>query len=225
MNRDHIALTLISRLLPLALLVGLAAAATASASHNDPQKKLTKADNARARAMVLRPGDFGPGVQTQPNGEEPHVTCSALSESDLTVTGEADSPSFVRGFTVYGSSAVVYRTVADARTGWKRSVRPAGIRCVESMYRREYAKQGLTLESFERRSFPRVSDDVIAYRAVLTHQSQGMTGRVTLDLVGLRHTRAYAGFVVGSVVPPSKAEVLRLARMTARRMATAMRGA
>jgi len=48
---------------------------------------------------------------------------------------------------------------------------------------------------------------------------------VYVDIVALLRSRGQATVIVGSaVVPPQKAEELRLARIVARRMATAMRG-
>ncbi len=79
----------VRRLLAVSLLASLVVAGTASATHQDPQKKLTKADNARARAMLLKRTDLAPGFQAQPSsGEDPHIDCPAsVSESDLTLTG------------------------------------------------------------------------------------------------------------------------------------------
>jgi hypothetical protein len=92
------------------------------------------------------------------------------------------------------------------------------------MYRSEYAKQGLTLQSFRRHSFPRIAQDAIAFRALLTGEVQGTTVPIAIDLVVLRHTRAQVALAFASMSPPTRAEEARFARLTARRMAAAMRG-
>jgi hypothetical protein len=215
----------VRRALVVGLLIALAASAVAAASHIDPQKRLTPADQARARAMLLRAGDLGSTVRVQANAAQPHTTCKGLDQSDLVLTGEARSKSFVSGITVYSSSAVVYRTLADSRSAWRRSTTRPALVCLEELYAREYAKQGLTLESFTRRSFPLIAQGTLAFRVLLTGEAQGMTVPITIDLVVLRHSRAQVGLVFGSVSPPSRAEEARLARLTASRMAKAMRGA
>jgi hypothetical protein len=203
--------------------LSLVATATALASHLDPQKRYTPADQARARAMLLRAADLGPGTRSQANPPDPHTTCKGLDQSDLVLSGKARGKSYARGVTVYGSNAEVYATLADSKAAWRRSTTRAALRCVEELYAREYAKQGLTLQSFNRRSFPNVAQETIAFRVVLTGEAQGITVPIALDIVGLRHTRAQAGLVFGSVSPPTRAEEARLARVIAARMATAMR--
>jgi hypothetical protein len=212
------------RALAATLVVALAAAAGAAADHLDPGKRLAPADQRRARAMLLRAADFGPGTQVQQNAARPHTTCKGLDQSDLVLTGEARSSSFVDGPTIYLSSAAVYRTVADSRSGWRRSQTPPALACLRAMYRSEYAKQGLTLQSFRRHSFPRIAQDAIAFRALLTGEVQGTTVPIAIDLVVLRHTRAQVALAFASMSPPTRAEEARFARLTARRMAAAMRG-
>jgi len=211
-------------LLALGSIVTLVASSTALASHLDPQKKMTAADQARVRAMLFKKADFGPGVRTQPNAAASHVTCRGLDQSDLTLTGEAESPTFIRGVSVFSSLAQVYRTLKESKEGWRRST-GAAAKCLEDVLRREYAKQGLSLQSFRKRAFPRVGQGTVAFRAVLSGESQGLTVLFTLDVVGLLYSRAQVALVFGSLSPPTKAEEVRLARLVAGRMAKAMRGA
>jgi hypothetical protein len=213
------------RLLVLGSMIALVASSAALASHLDPQKKITAADQARARAMLFKKADFGPGVRTQPNAADPHLTCGGLGQSDLTLTGEADSPTFIAGVTVFGSSAAVYRTLADSIRGWGRSTRAAAAKCLEEVLGREYSKQGLTLRSFRKRAFPRIGQGIVAFRVVLSGESQGVTVPFTHDVFGLSYSRAQVAVLVGSLSPPAKAEEVRLARIVAGRMAKAMRGA
>jgi hypothetical protein len=61
---------------------------------------------------------------------------------------------------------------------------------------------------------------------VLSGESQSVTVKVVIDLVVLMHSRAQVPLFFGSaLVPVPRADQLRLARLTASRMAKAMRGA
>lgn len=216
------------RLLAVTVLLALVAGVgTAVAARGDPQKKLTSADNARARAMLIRKGDLVPGfTATRPSSEDPDIGCKALDESDLTLTGEAESPSFTQGVAFVSSSADLYASRADARASWRRGTSAGGLACLKELLRVEYGKQGLTLQSMRKIAFPRVSSSTAAYRFVISMQSQGVEVPFFLDLVVLMNSRAQVGLLFGSalVAVPRTVE-LPLARLTAERMAKAMRGA
>jgi hypothetical protein len=217
--------------LALVLVLGLSLASTLGAAitgKGDPQKKLNAADQARARAMVLRQSDLGPsfkGTRHSSSGST-QFDCAALDESDLTITGLADSPDFSAGLAFALSEAQLYESRADASTAWKRDTSPAGIACLRSALRREYAKQGLALLSLRKLAFPNVSQKTAAYRLALRGQSQGLTVSVYLDVMVLLHARAEVMLGIGSgLAPPGRASELRLARVIAARMTKAMRGA
>jgi hypothetical protein len=217
----------LSRPLLVALLACVVTTGTASANHNDPQKKLMKADNTRARAMLVKRTDLPVGFQVRSvDGDDPHLDCpAAVGESDLTRTGEAHGQVFASGASFVESGSQVYETLADAEASWRRSTSTAGVKCVTTMLRREYATQGIRLMSFRKIAFPRVAQRSIVYRAEVAAASAQGTVTVYMDLVGLMHSRAHATMVVGSAyTSPSKVEELRLARLIAKRMATAMRG-
>jgi hypothetical protein len=216
------------RLLAVTALLGiLVAAEPVSANHQDPQKRLTRADNARARAMLVRRADLPPGFLAQPGGsQDPHVDCPpAVSESDLTLTGEADGVQFALGPVIVSSAAQVYRSTADAESSWRRATSAAGVRCATTLLRQEFAKQQIRLVSLRRVAFPRVSQRTAAYRARLSASTAQGTIELFVDLVALMHGRAHATVIVGTpLVPPQRADELRFARVVAGRMATAMRG-
>ncbi|MDQ3669856.1 MAG: hypothetical protein M3377_06205 [Actinomycetota bacterium] len=215
------------RLLAFAsLLAFLAVSASALATHQDPQKQLTKADNARARAMLLKRTDLSAGFRPQlSGGAEPHVACAtSVSESDLTVTGDAEGQQLALGVVFVSSAARIYKSVADASASWRRSTSAAGTKCATELLRREFAKQGVGLVSLRKVSFPRVSERSVAYRVELSAMTSQGTAPVYVDIVALLRSRAQATVVVGSaLVPPQRAEELRLARIVAGRMATTMR--
>jgi hypothetical protein len=210
-----------------ALLAFLVAAGSVSASHQDPQKRLARADNARARAMLVTRADLPPGFLAQRGGsEDPHGNCDpGVSESDLTLTGEADGTQFALGPVLVSSAAQIYRSTADADASWRRSTSAAGVRCGTMLLRQEFAKQGIRLVSLRRVAFPRVAQRTVAYRVRLSARTPQGTVQLFVDLVALKHDRAHATVIVGTpLAPPQRADELRIARLVAGRMATAMRG-
>ena len=210
-----------------ALLAFLALTASALATHQDPQKRLTKADNARARAMLVKRTDLPAGFQPQLSGAaDPHVDCAAsVGESELTLTGDAEGRQFALGVGFVSSAAQVYESVADASASWRRSTGAAGTKCATELLRQEFAKQGVDLVSLRKVSFPRLAERSVAYRVTLSAMTAQGKVPVYVDLVAMLRSRAQATVIVGSaLVPPQKVEELRLARIVAGRMATALRG-
>jgi hypothetical protein len=210
----------------LLALVSSGSALAALSDHGDPQKKITRADQARAKAMLLRRVDLPPVFKaTRGLPDSTHSTCKASDESDLTMTGNAESKEFNAQIVFAQSSSRVYETLADARESWRRNSSPAGERCARTLTTREYKKQGLTMRSLKRTPFPNVAPApgrTLAYR--LTMRGQGLD--VYLDFVVLEHGRAQSFLAVGGVTAPwPRAETVRLARLLAGRMKTAMRGA
>jgi len=205
------------------LLALLVVSGAALAARGDPQKKITPADQARAKAMLLRKTDLGPGFKAKPADQsDDDFYCKALDESDLTLTGEAESPDFDTDLVFISSIAQVYESVADANTSWRRGTSAAGEKCLSDEFRRQLKADGLRVGSFRRTSFPRIADRSIAYR--LAASGQGV--KVYIDFAVLQESRAQAAlFFVSAPTSVAKAEQVRLARIVAGRMAKAMRGA
>jgi hypothetical protein len=210
----------------LVLVVALALAGTALADHLDPQKRIVAADQARARAMLLRQADV-PGFQRQPSsGSDPHLTCTGLDESDLTVTGDAEAPSWALSVVFITSSSTVYATRADAATSWRRGTSSTGMRCLREELSRQFAMRGTRVISLRRVPFPALAQRSAAYRLTLQGMAQGQTVNAYVDFVVLMQGRGVAGLVVGSaLVQPDRPAEVRLARTIAGRMTKAMRGA
>lgn len=208
----------VRRVLCFVLLLALVGTGAALAARGDPQKKITAADQARAKAMLLRKADFSAVFKATPaSADEGDFYCKALDESDLTLTGEAESPTFQGGVEFVSSLSQVYRSLADANASWRRGTSAAGEKCL----RTEFARDG-GLVSFRRKAFPRLGQRSIAYRLVAS--SQGV--RVFFDVVVVQQSRGQAALLLGSAVTPMpKAEAVGLTRIVAQRMAKAMRGA
>jgi len=174
--------------------------------------------------MLLRKTDL-PGFKAErsPSGGDVAFSCAALDESDLTITGFADSPDFSAGLVFASSEAQVYASITDGSAAFARDASAAGITCLESTLRKEFAKEGLKLRSFRKLAFPNVAQRTAAYRIALTGESQGTTVTVFFDAVVLLRARAEVFLAVGSALrPPVKAVDLHVARVLAARMNTAM---
>ena len=210
------------RILALVALLALVGSSAALAARGDPQKRILPADQARARAMLLRPADL-PGFRTSPSGgDRPTPYCRALDESDLTLTGDAQSPDFATGFIVVGSVAQVYATTADSDASWRRGTSAAGQRCLRDVLASELGRAGVQVVSYRPLSFPRLVEKSVAYRAVLSAQNV----RLTVDLVALKQGRAQATLLFGSGLTAfERLAEIRLARVVAARMERSMRGA
>jgi hypothetical protein len=213
------------RSLAVGVLAALVLAGTALADHLDPREQIRTADQARAKAMLVRQSDL-PGFQQRPSsGADPHLTCQGLDESDLTVTGDAEAPNWAASVAFVTSSATVYVSQADAATSWTRGTSPAGTRCLRTELGREFAKQGARVVSLRRMPFPSVAQRSAAYRLTLEGVAQGQPVNVFVDFVVLKHGRAMVGLVLGSaLVQPDRRAEVRLARTLAARMSKAMRG-
>ena len=214
------------RLLAVVVAIALTVSTAALAVRGEPQKELTPGDNARARSILLKKSDLGPGFKPTPqSAAEVDFYCKALDEADLTLTGEAESPNFERGIVFVSSSAQVYGSRADASTSWRRGTTAAGERCARDVLRREFAKEGIRLESYRRVAFPNVAQRSVAYRVHLSARSQGVTVRLVMDFIALMHSRAHAAVFFGGLSPVHPSEQLPLVELVAQRMASAMRGA
>jgi len=204
----------------------LAWAASASADHLDPQNRFRTADQKRAASMLARKTDLGVDYAVErTSGLEPHLTCGALDESDLVLTGHAKSPYWSREYQIVGSTAAVYRTSADARRSWERGASSAGMSCLRDEFRNEFAQQGVALRvTIRRLAFPTLGGASFAHRLILSGAAAGSPA-VYIDLVVIREGRGQVGLLfAGVVVPPPRATELSLARVVATRMAKAMRG-
>lgn len=209
----------------LVVLAALVLAGVAAAGRMDPKQHLTPVDNARAKAMVLRTGDLPAFKSTKSSIAPFSGYCKAADESDLTITGKAVSRDFdhqtAAALVSASSNAQLYETGDQADTSWRRFTSSAGMKCFELLSRTAAKKEGITFVSQRKLPFPAVAPRTIAVRQVATYSGI----RITLDYVALQNGRAHTYlYFSGAPTPFSKAEQVRLAKVTAGRMATAMKG-
>jgi hypothetical protein len=203
-------------LVPVLLLAG---AGAALAGRGDPVRDIRPADQARAKSVLLRRSDFTPLYVSRPIARPPDLYCAALDESDLTVTGEARSPSFTAGTEFVTSFAAVYESRSDAAASWKRGTSSAGMRCLRSAVDRQL-QPPLRLVSFGRRAFPGRGNRSFALRTIV--DSRGL--RVYIDTVAMQVSRMQVGLsYTSSLSPPPEDELRRLTALLAARANRAMR--
>ena len=213
----------LGRLLACFALCAVLVPAGALGDRGDPKKAIRPADQKRAKAMIVRTTDLLPGFEryrsSSSSDTEPY--CKELDESDLTITGEVEA-AYRAGSQIVLTAARVYRTRSEANASYRRNTSTAGLRCMRRELGREFAQNGGKLLSVDLLPFPRLGDRTYVRRFVA--RQGGVT--VTMDRITVHRSRAWAGvgFVSGVAQVP-RAEQVRLARVIADRMATAMRGA
>jgi hypothetical protein len=211
------------KLASVVLVLALVVSATALAARGDPKERFTPADQARARAMVLGVGDLNPAYVAHPaSGSRSGLYCAALDESDLTLTGRGNSPSFTATGEYISSTASVYASRSDSNASWTRGTSTAGEQCVRAGLRTELQGGAVRLVSFKRIAFPKRGSRSVAYQAVAT--VQGI--HVFVDFVAMQVVRAQIGVLyVNALAPPAQSELRRLTGLVATRAQKAMRGA
>jgi len=178
--------------------------------------ELDAADQAAARAVVLRRSDLGAGW----NGGriEPDLsggpTCPNYHPkvSDLVITGAAASD-FRRTGVDFANEVEVLRTAGMVSRDWRRSIVPEAVPCL----RRSLAKglgAGAKVLSFGRIPFPRVARYTAAFRGVVTVPVQRKTVRVLLDIVLVGRSRTEISLNVAA-----PAQIGRVISATERRLA------
>jgi hypothetical protein len=188
----------VRRRLGALLVLCIAVPAVALAADTDPKKKITPVDQAKARSILLKRSDFAAGWKKVPSPPESDATCPGFNpdESDLTLTGEADSNfEHTQGLLSVASYSEVFATKADAVKSWTRSDKPATARCIGYFFR-----EGATSESTEvkivsakRMAFPKLAPRTIAFKVVarltITDKGQKTTLPVTVQLIAFGQGR------------------------------------
>ena len=175
--------------------------------------------------MVLRPSDLNAAFTSRPTtpGGGDDSYCAALDESDLTVTGDATSPTFTATAEFVTSTAFVYESRADSNASWGRGTSKAGEQCLRTRASRRAAGNAQSASCPSRGiSFPKRGQRSVAYRVVATQQGL----RLYLDLVAMQVSRAQAAVIyVSALAPPPLGELRRLSALVEKRAVKAMRGA
>lgn len=219
------------RIVTTVVVLVLATCGAASAADGEPRKVLTKQGQATAASIVLKRGDLTPAFAARPSPDESlpkGVRCDALDESDLTVSGDAQSPDFSVNqpgvFVTVGSSAQVYRTLREAGLSWTRGTTAQTTTCFADIVRLSAPRdQRIKIVSAKRLDFPKVAPRTTAFRVVADLTLAGKRVRAYVDAVVLQHGRIQSGLVFTSLGRPvGRTDELGLASLLAMRMAKAV---
>ena len=166
----------------------LATAPLVAAGDGKEQIRLNPADQAAARAVVMRRADLGSsgwqGGRVKPDLSS-DVTCPNFHPkvSDLVVTGAAESL-FHRSVFQFGNIVEILQTRRMVRLDWQRSVlAPAAIRCLRQTIAKGLGSNA-KLISFGKVPFPHLSAYSARFRAVVSVQAFGREARLVFVLHG-----------------------------------------
>lgn len=218
------------RLLVALLAACVALPAVAVAADNDPQKRFTAADQAKARLMLLKQSDLGLGWTKTPvntaAGGDFHCPGYDPDLSDLTQTGEAMN-GFVngRGDVLYAYASFM-KSAKEAGTSWRRANTAAAPRCMARAFAEGVAQAGgnARVTSYGRVAFPRVAPRVAAFRATISISGPDLQEPISVKLhvVMLGYGRADVALMgaapFGGI---SQANLRALSRILAKRLASA----
>jgi hypothetical protein len=183
-------------LVAVCALVGVPAAPAAVGDPLDPKVAITKADQALARAALLRKSDLGQGwtdrSTAQPSSLKQPI-CPQLrpNYSKLTLTGHAESvfDNGNGGFQVI-SDVEVWKTVKQAEQHMGALLKPALPKCIRySLLKSVGGTQGVTLLPTKARKLGKFAEVSVSYRVPVAIKSGGQTFVVNSDYVFLRKGR------------------------------------
>lgn len=212
--------------------VALVLVAAQVALAETPISRFTAADQAAAKAAVVRSTDLGSGWKgglaknPKVSGLSPEEECPGLWEpkqSDLVITGIAESKFTNTGAEV-SSTVQVYKTVRMWQLDWQRTVvHPGVVPCVKRHFAAE-SEPGFRLVSLTRTPFPRIAGNAaVRLRFVfeVTPDAGGDPVRVLMD--GIAFGKGRTGISLTFTVPYSAraaahAAEVRVARTLASRI-------
>lgn len=211
----------------VALAAGVTVAA-ALAGRGREQIRYTAADQAAARATVLRRADLLPstgwtGGRVKPDLSPP-PSCPNYhpKQSDLVLTGAAES-NFRRGAVAIGNEIQILKSRRMLRLDWQREVlAPGTISCQRQDLATSLGSSAKVV-SFKRIPFPRIARYTTEFRALVDVSVPGVkTAHLVVDAVLLGRSRTEISFT--TVAPASgKASLSAAERRLARKIVARVR--
>jgi hypothetical protein len=151
--------------------VVLALAFAAAAAADDPTVRITKADQEKAEAALLKLKDFGVGWTGGPRTPSKLTApkCPGFNpkESDLTVTGHAEARfTYARGSVVFDQDTQVLESAKAVSTDFARVIQPKLKDCLA--YELKKSGKGQIVSVVVRElPFPRLGTETAAYRGTM----------------------------------------------------------
>jgi hypothetical protein len=202
------------------LVAALGLIPTASAGGGE-RVKINAADQAAAKATMIRQGDLRPasgwtGRSVTPDHTAPTCPNFHPKQSDLVVTGSAEATWGRPGWFIVSATDVL-KTVRMVRLDWQRSGTEAAIEC-------SLSAAGGTNVSVSKVAFPRLSAIAAAFRASYDVTQSGQTLRLVGEFAAVGHGRSE--LTVGEFTAATAslgtlhADVVRLSRLMLSRART-----
>jgi len=182
-----------------AALIGLIWTSAASAAVVDaPTVRITSADQAKARAALLRRSDFGAGWMGGPTKTDPLAPpkCPGFDpkESDLVVTGHADARyAFKPAGVELDQDVQVMASAHAVQTDFARSISPKLADCLAFQLEKLPNVKGVRVS---RMPFPRTGSVSAVYRAEIDVQTPKGRGTLISDYVFFGQGRLEYEFTV-----------------------------
>jgi len=157
--------------------VVLALAFAAAAAADDPTVRITRADQLKAEAALLKLRDFGVGwtggKRTPSKLTAPKCPGFDPKESDLTVTGHAEARfTYARGSVVFDQDNQVLESEKAVRTDFARVIQPKLKDCLA--YELKQSGKGQIISVVVRElPFPRLGTESAAYRGTMVLRAGG----------------------------------------------------
>jgi hypothetical protein len=206
----------------------LVVASAAAADSTDPRVRLTKADQAKASAAVLRFSDLGPawsGGATKPTSlKAPICPGNQPNDSDLTITGHAESLLSLQsaGLQV-DSDAEIFKTRAQVAKLVHRTMGGAVLGCLKYNLLKSIGNGG-TVGATRARTVAKAGDRSVLYRVEVAVKAPGSKQAVKVFSDYLFVSAGRTQFFVNLVAPSSAGGELpalesRIAKLLASRAA------
>jgi hypothetical protein len=157
--------------------VVLALAFAAAAAADDPTVRITRADQLKAEAALLKLKDFGVGwtggKRTPSKLTAPKCPGFDPKESDLTVTGHAEARfTYARGSVVFDQDNQVLESEKAVKTDFARVIQPKLKDCLA--YELKQSGKGQIISVVVRElPFPRLGTESAAYRGTMVLRAGG----------------------------------------------------
>lgn len=178
----------------LLLVSALPVSAWAQAGRFRPeQKRLRPADVALAKRTTVRAADLASGwVRTAPTqSPDQKLDCPGvdLDFSRFTITGTARSK-FERTGGSIESYVEVYKSRVDAAGDFRKGSRPAVLACIARLIDKGARRDGMgRVVAARSLADPRVGEQAMAYRVVLSVATGGGAVRAYVDFLGFQRGR------------------------------------
>jgi hypothetical protein len=189
--------------------IALGRAAAVRAGGGDAQIKFNPADQAAARAVLIRRSDLGStgweGGRVKPDlAGGPSCPNYHPNLSDLVITGAAKS-AFRRSGFEFDSTAEVLKTRRMVTLDWRRSVlAPGVVPCLRQTLARGLGSSAKVI-SFRKLPFPPLATHTALFRGVIGVQAQGQTVRVLADTIVVGRLRTEITLGVAGPAAATKA--------------------